>query len=388
MNSTPAQRHTLVITNDFPPRPGGIQTFVFELVRRFDPSTVTVLTSQWEGARDFDAAQEFDIVRVKGSVLLPTRSVRTIARELIVSKGVDTVLYGAAAPLGLLASSFSELGIKHQVGITHGHEAGWAITPVTRQALRKIGRNLDVLTYLGEYTKNKIGSVLDASSAAAMRQLTPGVDAEEFHPRNVERGSVLRAQVGFAGHPTIVCVSRLMERKGQDTLIRALPLISERIPDVRLLIVGSGSYEDALRKLVVKMNVQDYVHFTGKVPQAELPYWYAAGDVFAMPCRTRNAGWDVEGLGIVFLEASATGLPVVAGDSGGAPDAVRDGHTGVVVDGTNVEEVSRVLVELLSDPGHAAALGAAGRRWVEQQWTWERTFNRLMQLLDGRDPDA
>ncbi len=388
MDQVGTRQHTLVITNDFPPRPGGIQTFVYELVRRFEPSTVTVLTSSWEGAAEFDAEQPFEVIRMKTSVLLPTRSLRKRAREIVVSKKVDSVVYGAAAPLALMASEMRALGVQHQVGITHGHEAGWAITPVTRQLLAKIGRSVDTLTYLGSYTKNKIGAVLDLSAAKAMRQLTPGVDCAQFHPNNRVHGDVLRESIGFTGRPTIVCVSRLMERKGQDTLLKAMPRVLDALPDAALIIVGSGGFEPSLQKIVAAHGLELAVHFTGKVPFAELAHWYAAGDVFAMPCRTRNGGWDVEGLGIVFLEASATGLAVIAGDSGGAPDAVLDGQTGVVVDGTDVSLVANELVRLLSDRELAQQMGAAGRAWVEDRWTWERSFKRLELLLVGLDPDV
>jgi len=387
MNPQGVRQQTLVITNDFPPRPGGIQTFIYELVRRFDPTTVTVLTSSWEGAQEFDAQQPFEIIRVKSSVLLPTRSVRERARNIVVSKNIDSIIYGAAAPLALMSSEMRSLGVRHQVGITHGHEAGWSITPITRQLLAKIGRGVDTLTYLGSYTKGKIGAVLDQPTRDAMRQLTPGVDTEQFHPRNRTFGDTLRESVGFAGRPTIVCVSRLMERKGQDTLLKALPRVLEEIPNAALIVVGSGPFESTLRKLVGKLNLETNVHFTGKVPFTELANWYSAGDIFAMPCRTRNGGWDVEGLGIVFLEASATGLAVLAGDSGGAPDAVIEGKTGVVVDGTDVAAVSDALTRLLANPQAAAAMGEAGRRWVESSWTWERSFNRLELLLAGHDPD-
>jgi len=178
-----------------------------------------------------------------------------------------------------------------------------------------------------------------------------------------------------------------MERKGQDTLLKALPRVLEEIPNAALIVVGSGPFESTLRKLVGKLNLETNVHFTGKVPFTELANWYSAGDIFAMPCRTRNGGWDVEGLGIVFLEASATGLAVLAGDSGGAPDAVIEGKTGVVVDGTDVAAVSDALTRLLANPQAAAAMGEAGRRWVESSWTWERSFNRLELLLAGHDPD-
>lgn len=376
---------TLVITNDFPPRPGGIQTFGYEIVRRFDPESVTVLTSNWEGAAEFDAAQEFKIIRANTQTLVPSKSTLAMAREIVVSENITRVLFGAAAPLGLLASPLRKLGVKNIVGMTQGHETGWAMTPGTRQALRKIGNDTDFLTYISEYTHNKIAKALNPQAAARMRRIVPGVDVTEFSPSNASAGNQLRANLGWLERPVIVCVSRLMARKGQDELIRALPEIHQTAPTASLIIVGEGPYRKDLEKLVSKLGLKDFVHLTGKVSQTELPYWYAAGDIFAMPCRTRMGGWDVEGLGIVFLEGSATGLPVLVGDSGGAIDAVIDGKTGYLVDGRNTSEIAQRLAYLFANPEIAKSMGQAGREWVTQEWTWDQNFKRLDGLLSGLD---
>jgi phosphatidyl-myo-inositol dimannoside synthase len=180
-----------------------------------------------------------------------------------------------------------------------------------------------------------------------------------------------------------VCVSRLVPRKGQDTLIQALPLVRREVPDAALLLVGKGPYHDELLELAARHGVIDHVVLTGGVPYPELPAHYAAGDVFAMPCRTRRAGMDVEGLGIVYLEASAVGLPVLAGDSGGAPDAVLQGQTGYVVDGTSVDAVAGRLVELLQDGDQRARMGKAGRAWVEREWRWDVLAGQLQELLQS-----
>jgi len=184
-------------------------------------------------------------------------------------------------------------------------------------------------------------------------------------------------------------VSRLMPRKGQDSLIRALPAIRGRTgQDVALLIVGGGPYRKDLAGLVAAGRLEKDVVITGGVPWSELPAHFAAGDVFAMPCRTRQRGWDVEGLGIVYLEASATGLPVVSGDSGGAPDAVRDGETGFVVPGGDQDALVARVSELLTDHDLASRMGLAGRQWVESSWGWDRSAERLREMLDGGDPDV
>lgn len=379
--------NTLVITNDFPPRPGGIQTFGYELVRRFDPTQVSVLTSSWDGATEFDAAQKFMTVRAKTKTLLPDKRTLAMAREIIVANNVTRVLFGAAAPLGLLAPSLRKLGVKNIVGMTQGHEAGWAMTPGMKQALRKIGNDVDYLTYISEYTHQKISRALSPSAALNMRRVVPGVNTTEFSPTNLTAGSALRSSIGWVNRPVIICVSRLMTRKGQDQIIQALPQVLKVVPLASLIIVGDGPYRKHLEKLTTDLGLRDNVHFTGKVDQAQLANWYAAGDVFAMPCRTRVGGWDVEGLGIVFLEASATGLPVIVGISGGAVDAVLDGETGFLVNGNNLSEIGDRLIELLADQDLAKRMGSAGRNWVTQEWTWEHSFKRLESLLSGIDPD-
>ena len=185
----------------------------------------------------------------------------------------------------------------------------------------------------------------------------------------------------FGDRRVIVCVSRLVPRKGQDVLLRAMPAVLRSVPDAALLIVGDGPDRKRLETITDREGVRSAVRFSGPVPLSELPAHYDAGELFAMPCRTRRGGLDVEGLGIVYLEASATGLPVLAGQSGGAPDAVRDGETGHVVDGTDVAAVARSIVELLDDPARAKAMGAAGREWVEHEWTWDAAAARLSDLL-------
>jgi len=379
--------NTLVITNDFPPRPGGIQTFGYELVRRFEPGQVSVLTSSWDGATEFDAAQKFTIVRAKTKTLLPDKRTLAMAREIIIANNVTRVLFGAAAPLGLLAPSLRKLGVKNIVGMTQGHEAGWAMTPGMKQALRKIGNDVDYLTYISEYTHEKISRALSPSAASNMRRVVPGVNTTEFSPTNLTAGSALRSSIGWANRPVIVCVSRLMTRKGQDQLIQALPQVLKVVPMASLIIVGDGPYRKHLEKLTADLGLRDNVHFTGKVDQAQLANWYATGDVFAMPCRTRVGGWDVEGLGIVFLEASATGLPVIVGNSGGAVDAVLEGETGFLVNGNDLSEIRDRLIELLANQDLAKRMGSAGRNWVAQEWTWEHSFKRLESLLSGIDPD-
>ncbi|MFF4821071.1 glycosyltransferase family 4 protein [Kitasatospora sp. NPDC001309] len=375
---------TLIVTNDFPPRPGGIQAFVHNMAVRQPAGSVVVYASTWRDGtevRAFDAEQPFPVIRDRTKVMVPTPRVTRRAAEILRAEKCDSVWFGAAAPLGLMAPALRRAGAGRLLGMTHGHEAAWAQLPGSRQLLRRIGAGTDVLTYLGEYTRSRIAAAVGPRAAARMVQLPPGVDETTFHPGS--GGAEVRRRLGLADRPVVVCVSRLVPRKGQDTLIEAMPLILRDVPDAVLLIVGGGPYRADLEKLVDAEGVRDSVRFTGSVPWAELPAHYGAGDVFAMPCRTRRGGLDVEGLGIVYLEASATGLPVVAGDSGGAPDAVLEGETGYVVPGGSAEASAERIVRLLRDEELRRRMGEAGRRWVERSWRWDLLAGRLTSLLAG-----
>jgi phosphatidylinositol alpha-1,6-mannosyltransferase len=373
---------TLLITNDFPPRPGGIQQFVHNLAVRQPAGSLVVYASTWKGSEAFDAEQPFEVVREATGVLLPTPAVARRAAELVRAHDCDRVWFGAAAPLGLLAEGLRRrAGVERTVAITHGHEIGWAALPGARALLRRIARGNDVVTYLGDYQRVRLQRAL--GGLTSLQRLAPGVDVDKFHP-GVD-GSEVRARHGLTGRPVIVCVSRLVPRKGQDMLIRALPAVRRRVPGAALLLVSGGPYRPKLERLAREQGVESDVVFTGSVPWAELPQHYAAGDVYAMPCRTRAGGLDVEGLGIVYLEASATGLPVVGGDSGGAPDAVREGETGYVVGGRDVAALSARLIDLLTDGSRAKAMGEAGRAWVEKEWQWPTQAARLESLLAAPD---
>ncbi|MDH2388810.1 glycosyltransferase family 4 protein [Streptomyces sp. HNM0663] len=377
---------TLIVTNDFPPRPGGIQAFLHNMALRLDPEQLVVYASTWKRSREgveatavFDAEQPFTVVRDRTTMLLPTPRVTRRAVQLLREHGCESVWFGAAAPLGLMAPALRAAGARRIVATTHGHEAGWAQLPASRQLLRRIGETTDTITYLGEYTRSRIAAALTPEAASRMVQLPPGVDEKTFHPGS--GGDAVRERLGLADRPVVVCVSRLVPRKGQDTLIRVMPAVLAEIPDAVLLVVGGGPYEKELRRLARETGVAGSVRFTGAVPWEELPAHYGAGDVFAMPCRTRRRGLDVEGLGIVYLEASATGLPVVAGDSGGAPDAVLEGETGWVVRGGAPGEAAERILKLLDDPELRRSMGERGRAWVEEKWRWDLLAEKLRTLL-------
>jgi phosphatidylinositol alpha-1,6-mannosyltransferase len=374
---------TLIVTNDFPPRTGGIESFVLAMARRMPPHEVVVHTSRQPGDGAFDATLPFPVIRDPSRLLVPRRSIAARAARIAREHGCDRVWFGAAAPLGLMAPVLRRAGVLRTVATTHGHEVWWAAVPPTRVALRRIGRRNDVVTYLGEYCRSRIAPALDPADRRRMVRLTPGVDDSVFHPG--AEGKLVRAEHGLADRPVVVCVSRMVPRKGQDILVRALPDIRARVPGAALLLVGDGPHRSAVQRLADRMGVREHVVFAGRAPWDRLPAYYAAGDVFCMPSRTRLRGLEPEGLGICYLEAAATGLPVVAGDSGGAPDAVLEGENGFVVDGTDPLAVADRCVQLLTDRDLARRFGDRGRQWVAERWRWDDLAVRLQRLLAGQE---
>ncbi|MDN4519853.1 glycosyltransferase family 4 protein [Mycolicibacterium austroafricanum] len=377
-------KRILLVTNDYPPRRGGIQAYLEALVEHLVASvehSLTVYAPKWKGAEDYDsvaAATGYEVVRHPGTLMVPEPTVALRMRRLIRERGIDTVWFGAAAPLALLAPLARAAGARRVIASTHGHEVGWSMLPLARTALRRIGNDTDVVTFISAYTRGRFASAFGPH--AALEHVPPGVDTDRFVPDEVARAE-LRARYGLGERPVVVCVSRLVPRKGQDMLIRALPAIRQRVPGAALVIVGGGPYRTALHRLAHTFGVAEDVVFTDGVPGEELPAHHAMADVFAMPCRTRGSGLDVEGLGIVYLEASSTGVPVVAGRSGGAPETVVDGQTGVVVDGWDVGAIAAAVGDLLADPARAAEMGAAGRQAVLDNWRWSRQAEKLARLL-------
>lgn len=378
-------RRTLLVTNDFPPAVGGIQSYLDDYTDRLPPEDLTVLAStpphSEQAVAQFDGSRRFSVHRVPTPVLLPTPSVGHRMEELIRSEHIETVWFGASAPLGLLCARAKRAGATRVVSTTHGHEVGWSMLPGTSSALRRIFRESDVLTYISQYTLGRLRPWIPDTTQLV--QLPSGIDVDRFHP-DPEARTRLRTRYGLGDAPTVVCVSRLVHRKGQDTLIRVWPRVTAAVPGARLVIVGWGPYARGLAKLKRSSPVRADILLTGKVPFEELPGHVAMGDVFAMPCRTRGGGLDVEGLGIVFLEASASGLPVVAGDSGGAPETVLEDVTGTVVGGRDEDALVDALVDLLRDPARRERMGRAGRQWMVDNWTWPHLVERLVSAIDAR----
>lgn len=321
----------LVVTNDFPTRWGGIETFVLELCLRMDPAEVVVYTASMPGDEEYDATLPFPVYRDPSSMLLPTPAVARRVIEVMRRHNCDRVLFGASAPLGLLAPRLRRAGARRMVALTHGHEVWWARVPVARQLLRRIGDSVDVMTYVSEWCRDRIAPALSPSAAARMQRLSPGVDPERFYPGC--GGAEVRRRLGIGPDvPVVVCAARFVRRKGQDTLVRAWPEVLRELPDARLLFVGDGPDRGRIERMVRRRGLRESVLFTGSVPRAELPAYMDAGDVFAMPCRSRLFGLEAEAWGIVFLEAQACGLPALVGASGGAPETLASPSYGVVLE--------------------------------------------------------
>jgi len=371
---------TLIVTNDFPPRTGGIESFVMAMASRL-PGDVVVHTARQRGDREHDRDLPFEVVRDRSALMVPTRGIARRSAMLARSRDCDRVWFGAAAPLGLMAPQLRRAGVERTVATTHGHEIWWSSVPGARRALRAIGERNDVLTYLGEYCRSRIARPLSPAARDRMVQLTPGVDDTVFRPGC--GGDEVRRRYRLSDRPVVVCVSRMVARKGQDVLVEALPVIQRSVPGAALLLVGDGPHRAAVEKLVARHGLERDVVVAGRVPWRETPAYFDAGDVFAMPTRTRLFGLEPEALGICYLEAAATGLPVVAGSSGGAPDALLDGENGYVVDGRDVAQVAARCSELLSDRDLAARFGARGREWVASRWRWDDLALRLHRILAG-----
>lgn len=374
---------TLLVTNDFPPTLGGIQSYLRDFVATLPPEEIVVFSSTQDtaAAAAFDASVDYRVVRWARSVMLPTKATAQAMTATIEEFGIDTVWFGASTPLGLLAPAARAAGVQHIVASSHGHEVGWAMLPGGRRALRRIGNNVDIVTYISDYTRARITPALgDQPEYVA---LPSGVDTEYFQPATPSERERTRARFELGDAPVIVCVSRLVRRKGQDQLIRCLPEIRRRHPGSRLVIVGEGPDRSRLEHLAATCGVTDAVLFTGPVTRDDMRDLLAAADIAAIPSRTRLGGLDVEGLGIVFLEAQATGVPVIVGDSGGAPETLIDGSTGFVINGRSRKQLVDSVDKLLSNAELRTRMGAAARTYVQENWAWPRLAQRFAEVLEG-----
>jgi len=379
-------RPILLVTNDLGPRAGGIETFILGLLNYLDGQRLVIYTSSEDDPaadRSFDEALSSQygvvVIRDRAKVLLPTPRVTRDVVAVMKKYQSTTVWFGATAPLAFMSPALRAAGATRIVGLTHGHEVWWSKLFPFNLAMRRIGNGVDALTYLGEFTKNAMAKAVGVHPE--LHRIAPGIAVDHFTPG--EKPHDLLEKYDLVGKPVIISVGRLVHRKGQDRLVQALPAILREVPDAVLVFVGEGPRKAHLDKLISKLNLHGHVRFVGRVSYKELPRYIRMGDLFVMPSRSRFFGLEVEGLGIVYLEASACGLPVLVGASGGAPDAVIPGVTGVVVNGNDLKAIATQSVALLKDLPKARAMGAAGRAWAEREWSWEIWGKRFAQLLAG-----
>jgi phosphatidyl-myo-inositol dimannoside synthase len=363
---------TLLVTNDYPPRVGGIQRTLEALVRRFPPDRIAVLCPDAEGAAAFDEAAPYRVFRQPERFLWPTRDIGRRVRSAVGEFGAEVVLFGAIYPLALLGPGLARSGTPY-LAAAHGFEYWLSIAPGTHALVRRATSEAARVPVMCSVFIARVvrAAVPDRVPVSVMY---PGADLDVFRP-DLPFGDVLQRH-GLDGRRVVVCVSRLVARKGQDALIRSMPAVRGRVPDAALLIVGDGPERERLERLAARAP-GDSIVFAGQVSERDLPRYYRAGDVFAMPCRTRLGGLEVEGWGNVFIEAAACARPVVVGDSGGARESLVPSETGLLVDGSNDDAVADAVASLLEDPARAEELGLAGRARVERSFTWERAAEQL-----------
>ncbi|MCW2539828.1 MAG: glycosyltransferase family 1 protein [Frankiales bacterium] len=359
---------TIVLTGHFPPASGGVQSFTWELLRRLPAERMLVIAPNHPEAAAFDATLSFRVVRRGGYLLFRG------LRGLVADFGAEVVWLPALAPFGMYLPLISHSGVGRIVGSTHGQEIGWVRAWPTRLALRAAVRRADTVTYLTTATETALKPILSAARHVA--QLAGGVDAAVFADADA---SIVRARHGLGADPVVLSVARLVRRKGQDRLIEAWPSVLAEVPRARLLLVGDGPMRAQLTAAAAPFDGSVVV--TGPVSEQDLPRYLAAADVFASPSRDDRHGLQTEGLGLSTLEASASGVPVVVGDSGGSSRSLIDGVTGLLVDARTAAPLASALIALLSDPARAAAMGAAGRDWVAANWTWDASAARLAAVL-------
>ena len=379
----PVSNPLLFVTNDFGPRSGGIETMVIGLLHHRPFGQTIVYTSSQVDSEKYDAdwLEKYGIrvIRDRSKILLPTPRVAFSLRRIIQSEGITRAAFGAAAPLGLLSASMKRAGVLRIVAITHGHEVWWAKVFPFNLLLRRIGSTVDVMTHLGEFTKTAISKTLTSTAQSALVQLAPGTNFDHFKPTDA---TALRKSLGLSDKKVMVCVGRLVHRKGQDKLIQAMPEILKTVPNAHLLLVGDGPYRAHLQKLVERNKIEESITFEGRVQFKDLPMYMCAGDIFAMPSRSRLMGLEVEGLGSAYLEASACGLPILAGDSGGVPDAVIHNKTGLVVNGRDEKQIAAAAIDLLTNLESAREMGKVGRQWILENWRWEKWSKDFEDLLN------
>ncbi len=368
----------LLVTNDFPPKVGGIQAYLWELWRRLEPDSFAVLTASSDpGADAFDAEQAargIRIERVASKVLVPTPGLVRRIRQSAERVGADLVVLDPAFPLGVIGP---RLGLPYAV-LLHGAEVAVpGRLPVSRSVLAHVVRGSSLVISAGGYPAAEARRAVRGRGMPRVVEIPPGVDLDRFVPLDEDERTRARADLGLPVEgPLVVSVSRLVPRKGMDVLIDAAAQLAGQYPDLTVAIAGRGRDAERLAGRVAELGAP--VRLLGGVSDADLPRLVGAADVFAMLCRNRWLGLEQEGFGIVFLEAAAAGVAQVAGASGGAGEAVEDKVTGVIVRRpTEAGDVARAVAGLLEDPTGREAMGRAARRRAEASFDYDLLAPRL-----------
>lgn len=366
----------LLVTNDFPPKIGGIQSLLWEWWRRLPSESFAVLTSPHADAGEFDASQPYRIERTKEPVLLPHPWMVQRINSMVKDFGADFVVLDPALPLGLVGPALSV----PYIVVLHGAEVTVpGRLPVSKQILGRVLRGAEHVIAAGGYPSREGNHAAGRDLATTI--VPPGVDTNRFVPLSMAQRQAVRAKFGFAADDEIVLgISRLVPRKGFDTVIRAVAQLAPHRPRLRLVIASTGRDEDRLKKLASELSAP--VTFLGRVPHDDLPALYGCADVFSMMCRNRWGGLEQEGFGIVFVEAAACGVPQIAGDSGGAAEAVEDGVTGFVMDDpTDTAGLAARMVRILDNPELKASMAVASRQRAESEFNYDVLAKRLGEVL-------
>ena len=365
---------SLLATNDFPPKVGGIQTYLYELWRRLPPLETTVLTTPYDGVTDWDRSQAFRVARTRQGFLLPTRRMARRVDDLAREVGADVVFLDPMLPLGHVGPL---VRAAPYVVVAHGAEVTvYGRVPGSRELARRVLRGAAGVVAAGEYPASIASRV--AGRPLPTLVIPPGVDPTRFVPLDAKRRREIRLRLGLdPERPLVLGVSRLVPRKGFDILLEAV----RGLEGVHVAIAGAG--RDHARLVRRARSLGGRAHILGRVADDVLPLLYGASDVFAMLCRDRWGGLEAEGYGIVFLEAAACGVPAVAGRSGGAHEAVIDGQTGYVVEPRDVSAVRSALDRMLRDDELRAQLGDAARRRAVTELSFDVLAARLAPLAAG-----
>ncbi len=366
----------LLVTNDYPPKIGGIQSYLWEIYRRVPQEEVTVLCTPYKGSREFDLQQSHEIIRTRQKVLLPTPTLVRSIRSIIATREIDFVMFDPAVPVGILGP---RIGSPYGV-ILHGAEVTIpGRIPFIKQLLGNVLRKSELVITAGLYSTREAERA--AGGKLPVVVVPPGVDTYRFQPLTQNRKSDERAKFGLSDHDEVILtLSRLVPRKGMDVLIKACANLSNKRPNLKLLIAGTG--RDRKRLEAIARQTGAPVQFLGHVPDATIPSLYGVSDIFSMLCRIRWGGLEQEGFGIVFLEAAASGIPQIAGQSGGASEAVMQPQTGRVL--KNPKDISATVTaieQMLNDQKNLKVMGNASRQRAENEFSYDLLAKNFHQAL-------